>query len=213
MRRCEFDFGRPSSEMPAGMPVRKLVADLYSDVMQHWPPPDGGYHGALNHVVIHGPDVTVPLGHLAGHQTTPSGSSSTTSPPGSAHQHFGTSIEGPSLQAVDLDRSYRSGPAPRGAADDLALVLCGRAVSAGRLTGKPRPVSAGDQPTRAGGQMPATIQPVIMTTDLSRLLASIRHYSSPPRRPARPTMAWPSALVFAAAIPNWALSPRLAHAR
>ena len=26
-----------------------------------WTPPGGGYHGALNHVVIHGLDITVPL--------------------------------------------------------------------------------------------------------------------------------------------------------
>jgi uncharacterized protein (TIGR03083 family) len=65
LRRCDFDFGRLSNEIAgrdAELPMRELVADLRSEVMQHWMPPGGGYHGALNHAVIHGLDVTVPLG-------------------------------------------------------------------------------------------------------------------------------------------------------
>ena len=65
LRRCDFDFGRLSNEIAsrdAGLPTSQLVADLRSEVMQPWTPPGGGYHGALNHVVIHGLDVTVPLG-------------------------------------------------------------------------------------------------------------------------------------------------------
>jgi hypothetical protein len=65
LRRCDFDFGRLSDEIAsrdAGLPASELVASLRSDVMQHWTPPGGGWHGALNHVVIHGLDVTVPLG-------------------------------------------------------------------------------------------------------------------------------------------------------
>ena len=47
--------------------------------------------------------------------------------------HFGISIEGRSLQATDLDWSYGSGPALRGRAEDLALVLCGRVIPEGPL--------------------------------------------------------------------------------
>jgi len=56
---------------------------------------------------------------------------------GGVHAHFGTAIDGRSLQATDLDWSYGSGPALRGAAGDLALVICGRKLPAGRLEGKP----------------------------------------------------------------------------
>jgi uncharacterized protein (TIGR03083 family) len=140
LRRCEFDFGRLSNEIAARdaeLPASELVASLRAEVMRHWTPPGGGWHGALNHVVIHGLDVTVPLGvprrspdatirvvldDLAG---------------GGVHQHFGTSIDGRRLQATDLDWSYGSGPALRGPAGDLALVLCGRAIPRGRLEGKP----------------------------------------------------------------------------
>ncbi len=65
LRRCDFDFSRLSNEIAARdaeLPASELVASLRSEVMQHWTPPGGGWHGALNHVVIHGLDVTVPLG-------------------------------------------------------------------------------------------------------------------------------------------------------
>jgi hypothetical protein len=53
------------------------------------------------------------------------------------HQHFGTRIDGRRLQATDLDWSYRSGSVLRGKTEDLALVLCGRTISARRIEGKP----------------------------------------------------------------------------
>src|SRR5712672_309614 len=61
LRRYEFDFGRLSNEIAARdaeLPADELVASLQSEVMQHWTPPGGGWHGALNHVVIHGLDAT-----------------------------------------------------------------------------------------------------------------------------------------------------------
>ena len=140
LRRCEFDFGRLSNEIAArdaGLPANELAANLRSEVMQHWTPPGGGYHGALNHVVIHGLDATVPLG-------VPRRSPDDTIrivlddlTQGDVHQHFGTKIEGRTLHATDLDWSYGSGPVLRGAAEDLALVLCGRTLPAGRIEGEP----------------------------------------------------------------------------
>jgi uncharacterized protein (TIGR03083 family) len=140
LRRCDFDFGRLSNEIAgrdAALPAGELVTNLRSDVMAQWTPPGGGYHGALNHVVIHGLDITVPLG-------VPRRSPDDTIKiilddltRGDVHERFGTSIEGRSLQATDLDWSYGSGPPLRGEAGDLAVVLCGRVLPAGRLDGKP----------------------------------------------------------------------------
>ena len=73
LRECEFDFSRLSNKIAtrdAELPAGDLVANLRADVMHHWTPPGGGYHGALSHVVI----------HRAGLRTRPSGSSSMTSP-------------------------------------------------------------------------------------------------------------------------------------
>ena len=65
-------------------------------------PPGGGYHGALNHVVIHGLDVTMPL-------EVPRRSPDETIrvvlddlTEGGGHAHFGTGIEGRSLQATGV---------------------------------------------------------------------------------------------------------------
>jgi len=140
LRRCEFDFGRLSNEIAsrdAGLPTSELLANLRSEVMQHWTPPGGGYHGALNHVVIHGLDVTVPLGvpRRSPDDTIRIVLDDLTT--GGVHQHFGTSIEGRSLKATDLDWSYGSGPALHGKAEDLALLLCSRTVPAGRIEGEP----------------------------------------------------------------------------
>ena len=140
LSRCEFDFGRLSNEVAdrdAKLATSELVANLRSDVMQHWTPPGGGYHGALNHVVIHGLDVTVPLGVPRRSPDDIIRVILDDLTRGGVHQHFGTSIEGRSLQAVDLDWSYGSGPALRGAAGDLAVTLCGRALPAGRIQGEP----------------------------------------------------------------------------
>ena len=140
LNRCEFDFTRLSNEIAgrdAELPVLELVADLRSDTMHHWTPPGGGYHGALNHVVIHGLDVTVPWG-------VPRRSPDTTIrvvlddlTQGGGHAHFGIEIQGRTLRANDLDWSYGTGPELRGAAEDLALVMCGRDVGDGRLEGTP----------------------------------------------------------------------------
>jgi uncharacterized protein (TIGR03083 family) len=140
LSRCDFDFGRLSNQIAARdaeLPAGELVASLRAEVMQHWTPPGGGWHGALNHVVIHGLDVTVPLG-------VPRRSPDATIrvvlddlTAGGVQARFGTSIVGRSLQASDLDWSYGSGPVLRGPAEYLALVLCGRATPEGRLEGKP----------------------------------------------------------------------------
>ena len=140
LQRCDFDFTRLSNEIAsrdARLPAEALVANLRSDVMQRWTPPGGGYRGALNHVVIHGLDVTVPLG-------VPRRSPDDTIrvvlddlAAGGGHAHFGIVIDGRHLQASDLGWSHGSGPVLRGAAGDLALAMCGRMIPAGRLEGEP----------------------------------------------------------------------------
>jgi len=142
LSRCEFDFTRLSNELAsrdASRPADELVASLRSGIMQRWTPPGGGYYGALTHVVIHGLDVTVPLGapRRPPDQTIRIVLDNLTADGG--HAHFGTVINGRRFQATDLDWSHGSGQVLRGAAADLALALCGRAIPAGRLEGEPLP--------------------------------------------------------------------------
>jgi uncharacterized protein (TIGR03083 family) len=140
LERCGFDFTRLSNEIAARdarLPTDELITNLRSEVMQHWAPPGGGYHGALNHAVIHGLDVTVPLGapRLAPDQTMRVILDDLTQ--GEVNGRFGIEIAGRRLQATDLDWSFGQGPVLRGPAADLALVLCGRSVPAGRIDGGP----------------------------------------------------------------------------
>jgi uncharacterized protein (TIGR03083 family) len=140
LRRCGFDFTRLSNEIAArdaSLPADELIKNLRSAVMQHWAPPGGGYRGALNHAVIHGLDVTVPLGapRLAPDSTIRVILDDLTE--GDVNERFGIDIAGRQLQATDLDWSFGAGPVLRGPAADLALVICGRSVPPGRLAGAP----------------------------------------------------------------------------
>jgi uncharacterized protein (TIGR03083 family) len=140
LKRCGFDFTRLSNEIAArdaSLPTDELIKNLRSEVMQRWAPPGGGYHGALNHVVIHGLDVTVPLGaaRLAPDQTIRVILDDLTQ--GDVNARFGIDIAGRRLQATDLDWSFGQGAVLRGPAADLALVICGRSVPPGRLEGAP----------------------------------------------------------------------------
>lgn len=140
LRECEFDFTRLSNQVAARdgqLPIADLVAGLRSDIMHHWTPPGGGYHGALNHVVIHGLDTNVPLG-LPPH--VPADSVRVVLDDLTAREtsgFFGVRIDGRSLRATDLDWSYGTGPPLTGTAADLTLALTGRTVPAGRLDGEP----------------------------------------------------------------------------
>jgi uncharacterized protein (TIGR03083 family) len=139
LQRHGFDFTKLSNEIAdrdARLPATQLVAGLRSDTMAHWAPPGGGYRGALNHVVIHGLDITVPLGIPRGTDNATMLAILDDLTRGGGHAHFGTAIEGRHLQASDLDWSYGDGPVLRGTAADLALTLCGRTR---QLEGEPLP--------------------------------------------------------------------------
>jgi uncharacterized protein (TIGR03083 family) len=131
LAECGFDFTLLSNTVAsrdAQLPTDELVANLRDQVLHQWMPPGGGAHGALNHVVIHGLDVTIPL-------RVPRRSPDATIrlvlddlTAGGGHAHFDTDISGRAFAATDLDWSYGSGPTMRGPAEDIAAFLCGRTV-------------------------------------------------------------------------------------
>ena len=113
-----------------------LLKALRDNVTNPWKPPGGGYRGALTHDVIHGLDVIVPLGI---DRRVPEGRlrlvlDSITAP--AATKHFGTDLSGIELRADDIEWSFGSGQPLVGAAQDLALVLSGRTLPPGRLSGE-----------------------------------------------------------------------------
>jgi uncharacterized protein (TIGR03083 family) len=136
LQDCGGDFTRLSNAVAsrdAGLPRATLEGNLRDEAMHRWTPPGGGPAGALNHVVIHGLDITVPLGvpRLSGQDTIRLVLDDLTS--GGIHGHFGFGLSGLSLHATDIDWSFGSGTPVRGAAGDLALLICGRSLPPGRI--------------------------------------------------------------------------------
>jgi uncharacterized protein (TIGR03083 family) len=139
LRGDGFDFTRLSNRIAsrdAQLSTVELVGNLRDERLHDWTPPGGGYHGALNHVVIHSLDITVPLGEPRCASDTAMRSVLDDLTAGGGHANFGMDIRGRRLSATDIDWSFGSGSQLRGNAEDLALHLCGRRVPKGRLQGE-----------------------------------------------------------------------------
>ncbi len=138
LQACDGDFTRLSNVVAArdaALPVGTLVGTLRDERLHHWTPPGGEYMGALNHVVIHGLDITVPLGVR---RPSPDGTLRLVLDDltrGGIHAHFGFDLDGLSLRATDMDWSFGSGTPISGAAEDLALLICRRTLPPGRIHG------------------------------------------------------------------------------
>jgi hypothetical protein len=120
-------------------PVSALLDGWRANQDSSWKPPGGGFPGALTHDVVHGLDITVPLGlkHpvsepalrvVLDHATTPL-----------SLKHFGLDLTGIRLEADDLDWTHGEGEPLRGAATSLLLVLMDRRLPTGLLSGSPTP--------------------------------------------------------------------------
>ncbi|MEV4493599.1 maleylpyruvate isomerase family mycothiol-dependent enzyme [Micromonospora coxensis] len=114
----------------------QLVAALADNADHPWTPPGGGVAGALSHDVIHGLDVTVGLG--TDRRVPPERVAAVLAAmsPRSI-RFFGADLTGVRLEATDLDWQFGAGTPLRGLAQDLLLVVCGRRLPPGRLTGTP----------------------------------------------------------------------------
>ena len=132
LKDCDFDFGRLSNriaERDAALPTPTLVSNVFSEVLHGWQPPGGGAMGALNHVVIHSLDITVPLGVQ---RRSPDATIRVIldSMAGGGAENFGVDISALTLAATDLAWSAGSGPQRSGSAEDLVLFMAGRKVDA-----------------------------------------------------------------------------------
>lgn len=139
LREDEFDFTRLSNRIAgrdATLATSELIANLRDDALHRWTPPGGGHRGALNHVVIHSLDITVPLEEPRCASDTAIRIVLDDLTEGGGHAHFGTDIQQRHLQATDIDWSYGSGAQLSGTAAHLALHICGRNVPTDRLQGE-----------------------------------------------------------------------------
>ncbi|MCZ4584401.1 maleylpyruvate isomerase family mycothiol-dependent enzyme [Rhodococcus opacus] len=142
MVKARGNFNR-MSDAQAREDARTLTADallhtLEENVAHPWKPPGGGFEGALSHDVIHGLDVSVALG--LGRRVPDDRLDRVLGGVGPKHvKYFGTDLAGVQLTADDRAWTYGAGAPLRGSAQDLLLVLCGRRLPPGHLTGEPSP--------------------------------------------------------------------------
>ncbi|TCO18629.1 uncharacterized protein (TIGR03083 family) [Kribbella steppae] len=131
-RLADRQARRDATELSAS----ELTECLRQNINHPWKPPGGGYEGALSHDVIHGLDITVALGidrqvpadrlrHILADMKP------------RQLKYFGVDLTGIQLRATDLDWTHGTGEVLSGKAQDLLLVLCGRILPAGHLTGDP----------------------------------------------------------------------------
>jgi uncharacterized protein (TIGR03083 family) len=118
----------------AALSPAELVDQLRANVEHPWSPPGGGPLEALSHDVIHGLDVSVPLGRTDAASVERivmvlDGLSVEQA------RYFGVDLAGVRLTATDADWTFGDGDAVTGRAADLLLLACGRTVPAGALTG------------------------------------------------------------------------------
>ena len=121
----------------ARMSPAELAEAVRSNISHPWRPPGGGFEGALAHDVIHGLDITVPLGLAFAipeerlRRVLPASTTDKTV------TFFGVELAGVEFRAGDMDWTLGAGTPLTGAAADLLLAMCGRKLPAGRLEGEP----------------------------------------------------------------------------
>jgi uncharacterized protein (TIGR03083 family) len=130
-RKMSDGVARRDGELPRA----QLIATLRDRATYPWKPPGGGLEASLTHQVVHGLDITAALGTgrripdeaMAAVLGTVTGPQST--------KHFGVDLSGVQLQATDLDWSHGQGAPLRGTAADLILLITGRRLPEGALSG------------------------------------------------------------------------------
>jgi uncharacterized protein (TIGR03083 family) len=149
IQQCGGDFTKFSDEIAerdSNIPPAALVTVLNENADNPWAPPGGGLTGALSHDVIHGLDISWPLGldyaipdgattavldSITGPLALPDDSVVTADvQPGAERATlFGFPLDGIRVSATDLDWSAGQGAELRGRSRDLLPLLAGRKIS------------------------------------------------------------------------------------
>lgn len=153
MQQLGGDFTKFSDEIAerdCNIPPAELVAVLLENAENPWAPPGGGLGSALSHDVIHGLDITWPLGLayeipveamtiILGSITGPLPDDAVVAAdvqPGAERTTvFGFPLDGIKVSATDLDWSVGQGAELHGRSRDLLPLLAGRKISRERFSG------------------------------------------------------------------------------
>ncbi|WP_434619957.1 maleylpyruvate isomerase family mycothiol-dependent enzyme [Arthrobacter sp. A5] len=129
MVRSRGNFARMAdrvARLDAQASIGTLLDGWRTNEDNRWKPPSGGLKGALTHDVVHGLDITIPLGieHPVSEPALRIVLDHATSP--LSLKHFGLDLTGTRLEADDLDWAFGDGEPLRGAARHLLMVLMDR---------------------------------------------------------------------------------------
>jgi uncharacterized protein (TIGR03083 family) len=138
MIRSRGNFARLADRIArrdAQAPIGTLLDGWRTNENHPWKPPGGGLKGALTHDVVHGMDITVPLGIElpVSEQALRIVLENATSP--LSLKHFGLDLTGIRLEADDLDWAFGDGEPLRGGPRSLLLVLMDRRLPDRLLSG------------------------------------------------------------------------------
>ncbi|TDT81812.1 uncharacterized protein (TIGR03083 family) [Arthrobacter sp. AG258] len=136
--RSRGNFARMADRVArhdAQEPVSTLLHRWRANEDTLWKPPGGGLQGALTHDIVHGLDITIPLGlkHPVSDASLRTVLDHATSP--LSRKHFRLDLAGVRLEATDLDWAFGDGEPLRGAAHHLLMVLMDRRLPSGALDG------------------------------------------------------------------------------
>jgi uncharacterized protein (TIGR03083 family) len=126
--RAGFSFDRYADRAAradaAAMPDEELLAALRSNVRHPWRPPGGGEAGALSHDLIHGLDITEPLGLP---QPPPERIALVLRHAGARNlRYFGVDLAGRRLVAADADVTIGAGEPVTLPIQEILLIVTGR---------------------------------------------------------------------------------------
>lgn len=142
MARSRMNFARMADRVAlrdGQAPIGTVLDGWRTNEEYRWSPPGGGLMGALTHDIVHGLDITIPLGieHPVGEPALRAVLEHATKP--LSLKHFGLDLTGVGLEADDLDWAFGDGEPLRGPARHLLMVLMDRRLPAGPLSGAASP--------------------------------------------------------------------------
>jgi uncharacterized protein (TIGR03083 family) len=138
MVRSRGNFARMADRVArrdARAPIGTLLDGWRTNENHPWKPPGGGLKGALTHDVVHGLDITIPLGieHPVSEQALRVVLDHATTP--LSLKHSGLDVTGIRFEADDLDWAFGNGKPLRSRARYLLMVLMDRRLPAELLCG------------------------------------------------------------------------------
>jgi uncharacterized protein (TIGR03083 family) len=139
MIKARGDFNKVAdaiAKQDGKLPTTELVDCLRRNADHRFKPPGADYDAPLSDNIVHSLDIAYPLGIT---RTIPAERMRVvldTATTAKARKFYGNDVSGVNFTATDVDWTFGTGPAVRGSAQDVLLVLAGRHIDLGQLEGE-----------------------------------------------------------------------------